>query len=65
VATPILKSRPVPPPPEDIARMLRPEDVGAAVAWVAQSPPHVCVNELVISPTWNRILMGAEDFRPR
>lgn len=65
VATPILKSRPVPPPPEDIARMLKPEDVGAAVAWVAQAPAHVCINELVISPTWNRILMGADDFRPR
>lgn len=65
VATPILKSRPVPPPAEDIARMLKPEDVGAAVAWVAQAPAHVCINELVISPTWNRILMGADDFKPR
>jgi hypothetical protein len=29
VATPLLKKRPVPPPHEEIDRMLRPEDLGA------------------------------------
>lgn len=65
VATPILRTRPVPPPEEDIARMLRPEDVADAIAWAVGAPAHVCVNEIVISPSWNRIYIGADDLRPR
>ena len=58
VATPILEKRPVPPPPEVRARMLQAEDLGRAIAFVAGLPPRACVNELVISPTWNRFLLG-------
>jgi len=65
VATPILRTRPVPPPEEDIERMLKPEDVGDAIAYVVRAPAHVCLNEVVISPTWNRIYIGAEDLKPR
>lgn len=65
VATPILRSRPVPPSEAEMARMLQPDDVGAAVAWVATQPPHVCLNEIVISPVWNRIYVGGEDLVPR
>ena len=62
VATPLLAKRPVPPPAEDIARMLKPEDLGRAIRFVAEMPPHVAINELVISPTWNRILVGGKDL---
>jgi NAD(P)-dependent dehydrogenase (short-subunit alcohol dehydrogenase family) len=58
VATPILKSRPVPPSEEDMARMLQPADLGTVVRFLAELPAHVCVNELVISPTWNRAYLG-------
>jgi NADP-dependent 3-hydroxy acid dehydrogenase YdfG len=54
VATPILKLRPVVPTPEEQARMLQPDDLGRAIAFVASQPPHVCINEILISPTWNR-----------
>jgi len=54
VATPILKLRPVVPTPEEQARMLQPEDLGRTIAFVASMPRHVCVNEILISPTWNR-----------
>ncbi len=54
VATPILKQRPVPPTQEDLARMVQSEDCGEIVRFVAQLPPHVCINELTVSPTWNR-----------
>jgi NAD(P)-dependent dehydrogenase (short-subunit alcohol dehydrogenase family) len=57
-ATPILEKRPVPPPPEVRARMLQAEDLGRAIAFVAALPPRACVNELVMSPTWNRFLLG-------
>lgn len=58
VATPILEKRPVPPSAEERARMAQPEDLGAAILFVASLPPRTCVNELIISPTWNRFYTG-------
>ena len=57
-ATPILEKRPVPPPPEERARMLQPEDLGRTLAFIATLPARACINELIISPTWNRFLLG-------
>jgi len=54
VATPILQQRPVVPSAEEQARMLQPEDLGRTIAFVANMPPRVCINEILISPTWNR-----------
>jgi NADP-dependent 3-hydroxy acid dehydrogenase YdfG len=54
VATPILDKRPVPVPPEDRARMVQPQDVADLVLYVATAPAHVCLNEILITPTWNR-----------
>src|SRR3978361_694695 len=54
VATPILKLRPVVPSEAEQARMLQPEDCGRTIAFVASMPPRVCLNELLISPTWKR-----------
>ena len=58
VATPILEKRPVPPPQSERVRMLQAEDLGKAVLFIATLPPRACVNELVISPTWNRFILG-------
>ena len=57
-ATPILEKRPVPPSPEVRAKMLQPEDLGRTLAFIAGLPPRVCINEIIISPTWNRFLIG-------
>ena len=54
VATPILKQRPVVPSEEEQAKMLQPEDLGRTIAFVASLPSRVCINEILISPTWNR-----------
>ncbi|HVJ55029.1 MAG TPA: SDR family oxidoreductase [Aliidongia sp.] len=62
VATPILKDRPKPPSDEEIARMLRPEDLGRTIRFVAEMPPHVTLNEILIGPTWNRMYLGGEDL---
>ena len=51
VDTPILAERPEAVTPEHRARILRPEDVAAAVLFVASLPPHVSIPELVIKPT--------------
>lgn len=58
VATPILDKRPVPVSAEDRAQMLQPEDLGETIAFLARMPAHVCINELVITPTWNRMAVG-------
>ncbi len=58
VATPILDSRPVPVTAEDKALMLQAEDCGEIIAFIARMPPHVCINELTVSPTWNRMFVG-------
>jgi NAD(P)-dependent dehydrogenase (short-subunit alcohol dehydrogenase family) len=54
VATPILDKRPVPVSAEERARMLQSEDLGDLICYIATLPPHVCLNEVLISPTWNR-----------
>jgi len=58
VATPIMERRPVPPPPHERERMLQAEDLGQTLLYIASLPPRACVNELVISPTWNRFYVG-------
>jgi NADP-dependent 3-hydroxy acid dehydrogenase YdfG len=54
VATPILDKRPVPVSAADRAKMVQSSDVGDLVLYVAQLPVHVCLNEVLITPTWNR-----------
>jgi len=54
VATPILDSRPIPVTAADKARMLQAEDCGEIILFLARMPAHVCINELTVSPTWNR-----------
>jgi len=57
-ATPILEKRPVPPTPEVRAKMLQPEDLGRAIGFIASLPARACVNELTLTPTWNRFYLG-------
>ena len=63
VATPILKKRPVEPSAEAKARMVQEADMGRTIRFIAEMPPHVCINELVISPVWNRIYIGGDDIK--
>jgi NADP-dependent 3-hydroxy acid dehydrogenase YdfG len=58
VATEILRHRPVPPSAEEMARMLQAEHLAATIRFVAEMPATVCLNEIVISPTWNRGYLG-------
>lgn len=62
VATDILKSRPNPPSEKDQARMLQADDLGQTVLFLAELPPHACVTELVIAPTWNRFYLGFDEI---
>ena len=51
IDTPILEERPTQVTAEQREKILKPEDVAAAILWVAGLPPHVSVPELVIKPT--------------
>ncbi len=62
VATPILKKRPVVPSAEDQALMVQEADMGKTIRFIAEMPPHVCINELVISPVMNRIYIGGAEL---
>jgi NADP-dependent 3-hydroxy acid dehydrogenase YdfG len=53
VNTPIHQARANPPTAERLAALLQPEDFGSLVLYIAEAPPHVCFNEIVISPTKN------------
>jgi NADP-dependent 3-hydroxy acid dehydrogenase YdfG len=57
VATPILDQRPQPLSAEERARMLQPEDLGDLILFIATRPRHVCLNEVLISPAWNRFYL--------
>jgi NADP-dependent 3-hydroxy acid dehydrogenase YdfG len=65
VATPILEKRPVPPPQSERVRMLQAEDLGKTILFVATLPARACVNEIVISPTWNRFILGGLEAPPK
>jgi len=54
VNTPILDTRPYPPPLESRVHMLQPEDVAQAVLFVVTLPQHAMVEELHITPTLSR-----------
>jgi len=60
--TPMQRARPKPPSPEDQAKMLKMEDLGRVVRFVAESPAHVCINEIVVTPTWNRLILGGGEM---
>lgn len=51
VDTPILEKRPTPVSDEHRARILKPEDVGAAVLMIARLPARAHISEITIKPT--------------
>jgi NAD(P)-dependent dehydrogenase (short-subunit alcohol dehydrogenase family) len=62
VATPILNKRPIVPPREEQDRMLQEDDLGRTIAFVATMPARACVNEIIISPTYNRFYFGGREI---
>ena len=59
VATPILDNRPIPVTQEDRDKMVQAEDCGEVIRFLATLPKHVCINDMTISPTWNRGYVAA------
>src|SRR6202040_2419866 len=59
VATPILDQRPNPVPPEVRARMVQPGDCADLILYIALLPKRLTMNEVMLSPTWNRAYVAA------
>jgi NADP-dependent 3-hydroxy acid dehydrogenase YdfG len=59
VATPILDQRPNPVGAEERARMVQPEDCADLILYIAQLPKRLTMNEVMLSPTWNRSYVAA------
>jgi NADP-dependent 3-hydroxy acid dehydrogenase YdfG len=54
VRTPILDKRPNKLSEKELSEMVQPEDCGRLIAFIAAMPAHVCINEVLITPTRNR-----------
>lgn len=61
VATPVLENRPVPVPQAERDLMLQPEDLAALILMVCELPDRVCLNEIVVSPTRNRMFLSQQE----
>ena len=66
VATPILDKRPIPVSKADKEKMVQPEDCAETISFLTKLPSRVCINEITISPTWNRLYVaGLTDQIPK
>ena len=59
VATAILDKRPNPVRPEEKARMVQPGDCADLIRYIALLPKRLVMNEVMLSPTWNRAYVAA------
>jgi NAD(P)-dependent dehydrogenase (short-subunit alcohol dehydrogenase family) len=59
VATAILDKRPNPVSPEERARMVQPQDCADLILHIALLPKRLVMNEVMLSPTWNRGYVAA------
>jgi NADP-dependent 3-hydroxy acid dehydrogenase YdfG len=59
VATAILDKRPNPVSAEEKARMVQPQDCADLILYVALLPSRLVINEVMLSPTWNRAYVAA------
>jgi NADP-dependent 3-hydroxy acid dehydrogenase YdfG len=57
--TPILKNRGVAMSDEELSRLLKPEDCADVIRYIACLPAHVCMSEVMLTPTWNRSYAAA------
>lgn len=65
IDTPILNKRAKPPTPEVRAALLKPQDLADMTRYIAGLPPHVCINEVLMSPTLNSNYLGEFETQKR
>lgn len=65
IDTPLLDKRPIPPSPEMRASLLKPGDIADVTRYICELPAHVCMNEILMSPTLNLAYLGELETRRR
>ena len=65
IDTPLLDKRPQPPSAEVRAGLLKPKDIADVCVYVASLPPHVCINEILMSPVLNSAYLGELETQRR
>jgi NADP-dependent 3-hydroxy acid dehydrogenase YdfG len=65
IDTPLLDKRPKPPSAEVRAGLLKPQDIAQIVRFIAALPPHVCINEILMSPVLNSAYLGELETQKR
>lgn len=65
IDTPLLDKRPQPPSAEIRAGLLKPQDMANVCRYVAGLPPHVCMNEILMSPVLNSAYLGELETQRR
>ncbi len=63
VATPILNNRPIPVTQEQRDAMIQPEHMADLIVYIAKLPPTICMNEVLISPVWNRTYAALQTLK--
>jgi len=65
IDTPFLDKRPRPPSAAVRAGLLKPQDIARTVRFIAALPPHVCINEILMSPVLNSAYLGQLETQKR
>jgi NADP-dependent 3-hydroxy acid dehydrogenase YdfG len=65
IDTPLLDKRPKPPSAEIRAGLLKPQDMADVCRYIAGLPPHVCINEILMSPVLNSAYLGELETQKR
>jgi NADP-dependent 3-hydroxy acid dehydrogenase YdfG len=65
VATPILDHRPIPVTQEQRDRMIQPEHMADLIVYIAKLPATICMNEVLISPVWNRTYEALQGLKAK
>jgi NADP-dependent 3-hydroxy acid dehydrogenase YdfG len=65
IDTPLLDKRPKPPSAEVRAGLLKPQDMANVCRYIAGLPPHVCINEILMSPVLNSAYLGELETQKR
>lgn len=65
IDTPLLNKRAKPPSAAVRAALLKPQDLAEMTRYIAGLPPHVCLNEVLMSPTLNSNYLGEFETQKR
>ena len=49
-----MEKRNPPEPPEELGKMVQPDDMASVIVFLVSQPQHVCINEISVTPALSR-----------